>query len=106
MPLFQTKSCGQPRHRLGFVDLIVRNQQIPPRLAVVGGGVLAPEDRGSCLLLHGFVGNSPTPLWFTQITRGFRFHHEVGFVFSVLAVMNLEIALGGLEPFQDVAVVF
>src|SRR5690348_9224373 len=109
-PLRSSLEAKVVRQPVAFDNLIMRDQQVFPRLAVysgrVFGSMLAPTDGGSGLALY-FRCRQILPL--------LRFHHqdgvlglcdEVGDVFGLLAAMlvvHLELALGRLEPFQRIA---
>jgi len=75
----------------------------------VFGGVLAPFDRGAGLGEDYLVRHLGGALRLAQQFFGPGFHGEIGFVWKFLvcvAVEDLELGLGGLEPFLDCLVVF
>ncbi len=91
-------------------DLIVRHQQILPRLgADVGcmiGGVLAPAHRGGGLRLGFFDIEVGAGLGLHHQKGGIGFGDEVGDVLRLLGaelVVDLELPFGRLEPLRRVA---
>jgi hypothetical protein len=88
----------------------MRDEQIKPRLGAMPPGMIrrmfAPYGGGMSFRSHGLVGHVAGALRLRQEFGRLRFHDEIRFVVVVPGVVNLEVALGRLEPLENSRVVF